>query len=253
MVQQFTLRSRLMRNAVILSAVLLIVASGCKKDASNPVDPEPVQVSPVLSASLRNPIKNTTDPNAVKTAGQIDLVNNLLKAPWAAPFATLAGTTVGNVTTWLYYAGTVRETFTLTKSGDGSSTWTLVFFGTIGNTTYNNWVCATGTNGTNGKSGTWTKYFDNPPSVVQEDVVSFTVDSLGTITAVDRHDMQTPSGNSVTVVSKADGSGSAEIRQMLVIPLLTVTYRSEWDAAGNGTWTTYNSKGVALALGSWAK
>ncbi len=242
-----------MRNEVFLAVALFVAVSGCKKDDSNPVDPAPALTSPVLSASLRNPIKNTTDANAVKTTGQLDLMNGLLKATWAAPFATMAGTTVGNVTTWEYYTGTVRETLTQTKNSDGSSTWTLYFFGTIGSFKYNNWLYASGTNGANGRSGSWIKYSDDPAVTFQEDVMSFTTDTLGTISAVNRHFMQTPTGHTVTVISKADGSGTVELRQFLSFPLFSLAYKSEWDGAGNGTWTSYNAAGTALALGSWPK
>ena len=69
-----------------------------------------------LGIVFANPIKNTINVNAVKTAGIIGAINMAATAPWFAAF-TIAPETFKSTVQWTLITGSLTEILTKTPSG----------------------------------------------------------------------------------------------------------------------------------------
>ncbi len=231
----------------VVTFTFLFIA-GCSKDSNNPAGPGPQQDAPTVpTASFQGPSTTSQDSHAQMAIGYATSMNALM-----SPVAAFGGHTsvnAGNTYTWTYSAQGLTETFTATRQGDGSFTWSWVISGTDGTHNYGTgWTFWTGTTSADGKNGSWTFYEFGTTGKVADLVYSTDAGSVltGTWQSYDTNGVVTAKW---TVTNNPDNSGEVNIYSSGN----RLSYRATWVANGSGSWYIYANDGTTIsAQGTWS-
>jgi len=221
-----------------------VMLSGCTGN-SNPVanGTAPAKQTAWLGIVFANPIKNTINVNAVKTAGIIGAINMAATAPWLAAFDTIAPETFKNTVQWTLVTGSLTQTLTKAPSGDTAANCLVIYNGTdMGGMSFDNFPVYATAFRNDGKSGSWTNY-------LRYQSFTFAIDANGTKTGDWLPD---GTGTSTSIADSTNGNGSL----VTYIPGPTapqVSYVAQWLADGSGTWASFGSNGVQTGSGIWGK
>ncbi len=170
---------------------------------------------------------------------------NALSAGFMA-FYTGNGAHSGNSWTWTYTDNGLTGKWTATSSSTGYN-WGFVENGTAGSITYNDWTALSGTESSDGKSGSWTFYHTDTDT--PEAVANWTTDGSGNLTGTILE--YNASGNQTgkwIFTDNADNSG-----ELKMYTGNTLTWDIRWISSGSGTWVEYDQNtGAAVNSGSWS-
>lgn len=221
--------------------------SGCAKKEDNPVDSKPSKPG-IPTLSLKGPNTQSTNTYASMANMYALLMNGELG--FLEAFRDLQGTQNGNVWTYTVTAGTLTETITATVSANGSTTWKVIFNGTIDNsTTVNNWVAFEGTTSADGKSGNWKVY--EPGTTTLSALFEWSTDGAGIQTATLQTYNNGATNGKMTMTNNPNGSGTLKIYSLNGSNnTLYLSVDISWLANGTGSYTTYTQDGTSTT-GTW--
>jgi hypothetical protein len=218
-----------MRKLFLVSVIFcFIFLIGCKEESTSPKSEPPS----IPTVTFSGPTANET--HAQTANSYAESMTGLLSAGTA--FAYLPASQNGNVTSWSISAAGFTQTFSCTKQGDGSYSWSYVLNGSDGFQTYSNWTMWTGTTSADGKSGSWIFYEFGQASKVQDLVYS--TDGNGVMTGT--WQMYNTSGavtGKFIIINRPDGSGEFD----RYFDGTRLDLKVTWTSNGTGTWTTYAS------------
>lgn len=239
---------RFLRSAGILAVTALLIA-GCSKS-----NPSSSQQAPKLTAPAFSGPAPTTPPSDTSSGymgySYATSVAGLFTATAQGymSYYTGSGTQSGDSWTWTYSANGFTATWTAALSGS-SYNWKLVYNGTDNGVPYSNWTALSGTETTDGKSGSWTIFY--PPTTVAAYQLSWSTASNGTLTG--------------TILMNNDTTGAVESKQVFTNNTdksgeLVVYYgngpQKEWDitwaADGSGEYTMWDEQGNVIGTGKWS-
>lgn len=208
----------------VLAALFAFV--GCSEEEST----APTTSPKIPLLQMTTSISNTSDNNAVLTKSTVSIFNALLSM--SQVFGQMNPTSANGTYTWTISQSGETLTMTAVRQSDGSYTWTLRFTGVLGETQVTNFIVWSGTSSADGKTGTFAFY--EPGVTGASEDVSWSVAANGTITATWKvYDSDVVTFKATAVVN-TDGSGSLDIYE----DGTTLTFHSQWNAAGAGTWTS---------------
>jgi hypothetical protein len=238
-----------MKKLSMISVVMLAMAllAGCDKD-TNPIDSTPTKKPTAPQVSMTGPNTNSTDPYAQQAQSFSMMFNGYTQ--FFTAFASLEGEQNGNTWTYTYNFGTMSETITVTQQTDGSYTWTVVFNGVDGNTTYTNWKAMEGTSSADNKSGSWKIYAENSTQLEAE--LAWNTDAQGNETGMLKAYTNGVLNEQLDIVNNIDGSGSMKMYQKKNNSNdLFLNIEITWIANGTGAYTVYDENGVVLESGTF--
>jgi hypothetical protein len=159
-------------------------------------------------------------------------------------FYTGNGMQSGNSWTWTYSAQGFTAIWTATSSPNGYK-WTLVYNGTLGNITYNKWTALSGTESTDGKTGSWTIYYPNTAIVGYQ--VNWSTDISGVVSGTIVGNDSTGTLNAKYVfTNNPDKSG-----ELVIYDHTAKTFDIKWTSSGSGSYTEWDDQGKIVATGNW--
>ncbi|MFZ1080389.1 MAG: hypothetical protein WAO19_00520 [Candidatus Kryptoniota bacterium] len=156
------------------------------------------------------------------------------------------GTQSGNSWTWTETANGITGTWTATSTSSGYN-WSLVLNGSNGTTTYNNFTIVSGTESTNGSSGSWTLYYENETTA--EFGVTWSTDANGVVTGTIVSNDSSGTAVQKDVITE-NPNKSGELKEYAGGTVLT--WDIIWNANGSGSYTEWNTDGTVEATGTWS-
>ncbi len=238
--------SNFLKSAGVLVAMALLLASCSKSSSTSSGGTAPKLAAPVFTGPTSTSSTADTSTGAMY-AKQVAGLFNATSSTYMG-FFTGNGTQNGNTWTWSYSAGGFTATWSATSSSSGYD-WKLVYNGVQGNETFSNWTALSGSETTDGKSGSWTIFY--PPTTVAAYQLTWSTASNGTLTG--------------TIVVNNDTTGSVELKQVFTnnpdkSGELVVYYGNGpqeefdiiWNADGSGHYTMWDEKGNVAANGTWS-
>lgn len=230
---------------VVLTAMTLL--AGCDKE-SNPIDDTPSKKPTAPTLSMSGPNTNSTNQFALQAQSFSQMFNGY--AQFFTAFASLEGEQNGNTWTYTYNFGTITETITVTQQSDGSYTWAVIFNGTDGEVTYNNWKAMEGTSSADSKSGSWKVYTENSTQLEAE--LAWNTDAQGNETGMLKSYTNGVLNEQLDIVNNIDGSGSMKMYQKKNSSNdLFLNIEITWIANGTGAYTVYNENGAVVESGTF--
>ncbi len=217
----------------------LFLASCAKKNPTEPEKTTPAELK-IKTVDVPSAMKQISDPKAATTLGYVNLTNsfNSYQALFHIP---QTATGADGKFTWTH--GGLSLTMFQDNSG-GNNTWKMVFNGTDGETTYNNWVAMEASQSADEKNGWMKIYKENSTEVASK--WTWTTDANGkyifTLISYDGSEV-----NKIEITSNPDLSG--ELRFFTNNVLVSKT---TWDKDGNGQWWEYDDQGNLTDSGSWS-
>ncbi len=234
---------------VLFATITFFFLAGCSKDSSSTGPAPQQQAGPTVpTATFKGPqTSNTSDAHASMAIGYANAMNALMSP--AAAFSGQTAVNAGNTYTWTYTAGTLTETFTAIRQGDGSYTWSWTLSGVEGTHNYGSgWTFWTGTTSADGKSGSWTFYEFGTTGKVADLV--YTTNASNVLTGTwQTYDTSSVVTSKLVLTNNADNSGEINAYS----DATHLYYKATWLANGTGSWWIYNSDGVTVASqGTWS-
>ncbi len=240
---------KFLRSAGVLVAMALLLASCSKSSSTSPSGTAPTLTAPTFSGPVTStPPSDTSSGYAgYAYATGVATLFNETSAGFMNYFKGNAAQS-GNSWTWSSTSGGFTATWTATSSSSGYD-WKLVYNGVLGNVTFSNWTALSGSESTDGKSGSWTIFY--PPTTVPVYQLSWSTASNGTITG--------------TILANNDTTGAVESKQVFTnnpdkSGELVVYYGNGpqkefdiiWNADGSGHYTMWDDQGNVAANGTWS-
>lgn len=234
---------------VSLFLILGILVAGCSKSGSSGSTVGPGSSAPQLKTPQ---FKGPSSTSATADTSQGALMATTTAAEFNAlssgfmAFYTGNSTHSGNSWTWTYTENGLKGTWTALSSSTGYN-WSFVENGTSGSVTYNNWTALSGTESSDGKTGSWTFYYTNTDT--PEAVASWTTDGSGNLTGtiLEYNASGTQTGKWI-FTDNSDNSGELKIYIENVL-----TWDVKWSSNGSGTWVEYDpNTGATVNSGSWS-
>jgi hypothetical protein len=235
----------LLKSAGVFVAMALLLA-GCSKSSTSTGGTAPKLAAPTFSGPSSTSSTADTSSGAIYAKSVASLFN-ATSSTYMGFFAG-NGTQSGNTWSWTYTYGGFTATWSATSSSSGYD-WKLVYNGVQDNVTFSNWTALSGSETTDGKSGSWTIFY--PPTTVAAYQLTWSTGSDGTLTG--------------TIQVNNDTTGSVEYKQVFTNKTdksgeLVVYYGSgpqkEWDiiwnADGSGSYTMWDEQNNAVASGTWS-
>ena len=235
-----------LKSAGVLVAMALLLASCSKSSSTSSGGTAPSLAAPTFAGPTSTSATADTSMGA-QYAKSVAGLFNATSATYMGYFSG-NGTQSGNTWTWSYSYGGFSATWSATQSSSGYE-WKLVYNGVEGNVTFSNWTALSGSESTDGKSGTWTIFY--PPTTVAAYQLTWSTASNGTLTG--------------TIVVNNDTTGSVEVKQVFTNNTdksgeLIVYYGNGpqqeydiiWNADGSGHYTLWDQQGSVVANGTWS-
>lgn len=238
---------KFLRSAGILAAMALLLASCSKSSSTSP------QTAPKLTAPTFSGPVPTTPPSDTSSGyagyayatGVAGLFNATSQGYLG--LYTGSGTQSGNTWTWTYSANGLSATWTATLNGSNYD-WKLVETGTEGGVPVTNWTALSGTESTDGKSGTWTLYY--PPAAVIAYQVSWSTSSTGVLTGtIVANDTTGAQQLKYDFTENPDKSGELKVYYGTGAQMV---WDVIWNADGSGHYTEWDDTGTVVATGTWS-
>ncbi len=237
--------SNFLKSAGVLVAMALLLASCSKSSSTSSGGTAPKLTAPVFSGPSSTSSTADTSYGAVYAKSVASLFN-ATSGTYMGYFIG-NGTQIGNTWSWTDTSSGFAATWSATSSSNGYD-WKLVYNGVEGNLTYTNWTALSGSETTDGKSGSWTIFY--PPTTVAAYQLSWSTASNGTLTG--------------TIVVYNDTTGSVAAKQVFTNNTdksgeLIVYYGNGpaeeydiiWNADGSGHYTMWDEQGTVVANGTW--
>lgn len=239
---------KIVRN-VLLVLMIGVVIAGCSKSSSPANTIGPGSSAPQLKTpQFKGPASTSASADtsqgaliAKSTAAEFNALTSGFMA-----FYSGSGTHSGNSWTWTFTENGLTGTWTATSSSTGYD-WSFVENGTSGSTAYNNWTALSGTESSDGKSGSWTIYYTNTDT--PEAVASWSTGGSGNLTGtvLVYNTSGTQTGKWI-FTDNADNSGELKTYSGSVL-----TWDIKWSSNGSGTWVEYDPyTGAEVNSGSWS-
>jgi hypothetical protein len=235
-----------LKSAGVLVAMALLLASCSKSSSTSSGGTAPTLAAPTFSGPSSTSATSDTSAGAIYAKSVASLFN-ATSATYMGYFAG-NGKQSGNTWSWTYTYGGFTATWSATSSSSGYD-WKLVYNGVEGGVTFSNWTALSGSETTDGKSGSWTIFY--PPTTVAAYQLTWSTASNGTLTG--------------TIVVNNDTTGSVELKQVFTNNTdksgeLVVYYGNGpqeeydiiWNADGSGHYTMWDEQGVVVANGTWS-
>lgn len=237
-----------MQKLFILAVTFAVLfVAGCSKSSNNPAGPGPETAPTAPTATFKGPNTTSSDTHAQMAITYATGMNALMSP--ISGFSNQSATNVGNVYTWTYTVQGLTETFTATRQGDGSYTWSFTLSGTDGTNNYGTgWTYWSGTTSVDGKNGSWTFYRFGTTGKVADLVYSTNASNVltGTWQSYDTSGVVTAKW---VVINRQDNTGEIDIYS----DATHLVYKATWLANGTGSWWIYGSDGVTVSSqGTWS-
>ncbi len=159
---------------------------------------------------------------------------------------TGSGTQNGNTWTWSFTFSTGGTATWTATSGSNGYNWKLVYNGVTPIGTFSNWTLLSGTESSNGKTGSWTIY--NTNTTIAEVQVSWSTDASGNLTGtIVANDTTGTLQSKEVFTNNADKSGS-----LIVYTGTVETLDATWTSSGSGQYTAWNDDGTVSDSGTWS-
>jgi len=229
--------------SVIVTAFVLVV--GCSNDNNTPSGNSGTVQAPsfsIDSVTVPDAMMQSSDPMAQMAVSYVMMAN-----AFSAYWTWFAPPTSSNGPPWTYTWTDSNLTVTLTIKEQGNNwVWDIVFDGTGGGYTYNNWLFIHAEQAQDNSSGQLLIYEPVTDSVAW--IWSWDVDSQGVyhLVMISKSDQ-----SKVEVTVNPDESGHLKAYEE-VAQNYQLIFEANWLADGSGQWWQYDQNGQLIGSGSWS-
>ncbi len=234
---------KFLRSAGVLVAMALLLASCSKSSSTSPSGTAPKLAAPTFFGPDTSAAADTS--YGAYYANYVATLFNATSSTYMG-FFTGNGTQTGNTWSWTYTYSGFTATWSATSSSSGYD-WKLMYNGTQGGVTFSNWTALSGSETTDGKSGSWTIYY--PPTTIAAYQVTWSTASSGIITGTITINNDTTGAMEEKQVFTNNPDKSGELK---VYTGTALTLDVIWTSTGSGTWTEWDDTGTIIGAGSWS-
>ncbi|MBD3223995.1 MAG: hypothetical protein GF313_04660 [Caldithrix sp.] len=233
----------------ILSLTAALLISSCGDSSTGSDDNNNNNQAPELQVQqveVPQAMQTSSDPKAQQTVSYVGIANSFSQysAAWTPPQGASNLAKASGVNDWSYEWTTGQLTIKMTVTEtDDTFQWRIVYDGTLGGQTFDNWTYMEATRSKDGSDGQMYIYAYNTEKVELEwhwmvddnDVYNFEMISESL---------------RILVNANPNKSGQVEVFNMNNGAYL-ITFKSVWDQNGAGQWWEYDGEGDVSDNGDW--